>query len=72
LNNVIPLKLPAGVESAHKTGSYHGVRCDAGIVYSPSGPYIVVVMAKDVSGISLEIDLSLASLSLAVYDQFNK
>jgi beta-lactamase class A len=71
LNNVIPLRLPVGVESAHKTGSYHGVRCDVGIVYSPSGPYIVAIMAKNVSGVTLEVDLSLAAVSRAVYDQFN-
>ena len=71
LNTVIPAKLPAATESAHKTGSYHGVRCDVGIVYSPSGPYTVAIMAKNVSGISLEIDLDLASVSRAVYDRFN-
>jgi beta-lactamase class A len=71
LNNVIPLKLPVGVETAHKTGSYHGVRCDVGIVYSPGGPYTVAIMAKEVSGISLEIDLGLAAVSLAIYEQFN-
>jgi len=71
LNNGIPLKLPVGTVSAHKTGSYHGVRCDAGIVYSPGGPYAVAIMAKDVSGTSLEIDLALAEVSLAVYGRFN-
>ncbi len=71
LNNVIPLKLPIGTESAHKTGSYHSVRCDAGIVYSPAGPYVVAIMAKDVTGLSLEIDLGLAAVSRAIYDRFN-
>ena len=71
LNNVIPLLLPSGTKSAHKTGSYHGVRCDVGIVYGESGPYTVSIMAKGASGISLETDLSLARVSRAIYDEFN-
>ncbi|MDP6451855.1 MAG: serine hydrolase [SAR202 cluster bacterium] len=71
LNNVIPLLLPLGTTSAHKTGSYHGVRCDVGIVYGESGPYTIALMAKGVSGISLETDLSLARISKAIYDEFN-
>ena len=71
LNNVIPLLLPSGTKSAHKTGSYHGVRCDDGIVYGESGPYTVAIMAKGASGISLETDLSLARVSRAIYDEFN-
>ena len=71
LNNVIPLLLPSGTKSAHKTGSYHGVRCDVGIVYGESGPYTVAIMAKGASGISLETDLSLARVSRAIYDEFN-
>lgn len=71
LNNVIPLKLPPSIESAHKTGSYRGVRCDVGIVYSPSGPYTVAIMAKGVSGLTLEVDLALADISRSIYDGFN-
>jgi hypothetical protein len=63
--------LPVGTKSAHKTGGYHSVRCDVGIVYGESGPYTVAIMAKDVSGVSLEVDLSLARVSRAIYDEFN-
>ena len=69
LNNVLPLKLPANTESAHKTGSYHGVRCDVGVVYAPNGPYSVAIMAKQVTGEVLETDLALAAVSRAVYDE---
>ncbi len=71
LNTVIPMLLPTGTVIAHKTGSYKGVRCDVGIVYGPSGPYAVAIMAKDVEGNSLEVDLSLAKVSKAIYDEFN-
>ena len=69
LNNVLPLKLPAGTESAHKTGSYHGVRCDVGVVHAPNGPYSVAIMAKQVTGEVLETDLALAAVSRAIYDE---
>jgi beta-lactamase class A len=69
LNTILPLRLPTGVEAAHKTGGYHGVRCDVGIVYAPNGPYAVAIMAKQVSGLSLEVDLALSSVSKAVYDE---
>jgi beta-lactamase class A len=71
LNTVIPLLLPPGTVCAHKTGSYHGVRCDVGIVYGPSGPYTIALMAKGVEGTTLEVDLSLARVSHAIYDHFN-
>lgn len=69
LRTVIPHALPVGTDVAHKTGFYHGVRADVGIVYSPAGPYAVAIMAKDVTCPDrLVFDLSLAALSRAVYD----
>ena len=69
LRTVIPYALPVGTNVAHKTGFYHGVRADVGIVYSPAGPYAVAIMAKDVTCPDrLVFDLSLAALSRAVYD----
>ena len=69
LRTVIPHALPVGTDVAHKTGFYHGVRADVGIVYSPAGPYAVAIMAKDVTcSDRLVFDLSLATLSRAVYD----
>jgi beta-lactamase class A len=70
LSTVIPLKLPTGTEAAHKTGSYHSVRCDVGIVYAPGSPYTVAIMAKRVTGERLEVDLALAEVSRAIYDEF--
>ncbi len=70
LNTVIPHSLPPGTVVAHKTGSYSSVRCDVGIVFSPTGPYTVALMAKQLTGDRLRIDASLAAVSKAVYDEF--
>ena len=69
LRTVIPYALPVGTTVAHKTGFYLGVRADAGIVYSPTGPYTIAIMAKHVTCRDrMAFDLSLAALSRAVYD----
>jgi hypothetical protein len=46
INNLLPPGLPAGTPFAHKTGALDYLLHDAGIVYSPAGPYIIVVMAS--------------------------
>lgn len=69
LRTVIPYALPVGTTVAHKTGFYLGVRADVGIVYSPTGPYTVAIMAKNVTSRDrMTFDLSLAALARAVYD----
>ena len=71
LSTVIPHALPPGTMVAHKTGSYHSVRCDVGIVFAPTGPYTVAIMAKQMTdGDRLSVDASLAAISRAVYDEF--
>ena len=71
LSTVIPHALPPGTVVAHKTGSYQSVRCDVGIVFSPTGPYTVAIMAKQMTaGDRLSVDASLAAISKAVYDEF--
>ena len=47
------------------------MRCDVGIVYSPGGPYTIALMAKGLEGTTIEVDLSLARVSRAIYDHFN-
>ena len=46
-NDHIPAPLPAGVRVAHKTGELPGLRHDAGIVFAPSGTYVLVAMVDD-------------------------
>ena len=70
LGTIIPYFLPPGTRVAHKTGGVPTVRCDVGIVYSPSGAYAVALMAKQVTDM-LAIDQSLARVSRAIYDEFN-
>jgi beta-lactamase class A len=41
--------LPPDVTVAHKSGQLLGVRNDAAIVYGPSGPYVLVVLAEDLA-----------------------
>ena len=69
-NSIIPSDLPLGTKVAHKTGGMPTVRCDAGIVFSSSGPYFVAIMAKHVTDMKT-VDSRLAAVSKAVYDHFN-
>ena len=71
LNGRIPGDLPAGTVVAHKTGTYYGVCCDVGIVFSPTGPYTVAIMTKQGTESGPKADLSLAAISRAVHDEFN-
>jgi beta-lactamase class A len=57
--------LPAGTQYAHKSGSYGSAVHDAGIVWGPAGPYVIVVMT-DGSGAWTPI----ADVSAAVWDYF--
>jgi len=40
--------LPPGTRAAHKAGTLPGVEHDAGIVYAPTGPYIVAILSEGV------------------------
>lgn len=65
---LIPARLPKGTLTAHKTGSFRGVRNDAGIVYAPNGPYAVAIFSRalpdEVMGVR-----ALAEISLAIYEE---
>lgn len=47
INDRLPAALPAGVVVAHKTGNLPGLTHDAGIIFAPSGPRVVVAMTWD-------------------------
>lgn len=68
-NTIIPLHLPEGTEVAHKTGSLRGIRNNVALVYAPAGPYVLALMAKQLTD---EVDGSrrLADLSRLVWDTF--
>jgi beta-lactamase class A len=69
-----PRLLPPGTVVAHKDGSLSEARTDAGIIHTPTGPVVVVVLtnqnqdrrwANDNAG-----DLLCARVALAVYEHF--
>ncbi len=69
-----PRLLPPGTAVAHKDGSVSDARTDAGIIHTPTGPVVVVVLtaqnkdrrwADDNAG-----DLLCARVALAVYEHF--
>lgn len=66
----IPALLPKGTIVAHKTGTIRGVRCDAGVVYAPNGPYAVAILSKG-AGNDLRVDVALAEISLALYEELS-
>ncbi len=47
INDRLPAELPPGVVVAHKTGNLPGLTHDAGIIFTPAGPRVVVAMTWD-------------------------
>ncbi len=68
LNDKLPKALPPGTIIAHKTGEIDYFTHDAGIVYSKSGDYIIVILSQSDSPIGAEDRI--AQISKAVYDYF--
>lgn len=69
LNDKLPKLLPEGTVVAHKTGEIDYQTHDAGIVYSPKGDYIIVIMSEsDMPSAAADRE---AQISKAVYDYFN-
>jgi len=65
INNRLPAQLPPGVVVAHKTGNLAGLTHDAGIIYTKSGPRVVVAMTWDAS--DDEADNFISSVGALVY-----
>lgn len=68
LNGKIPKNLPEGTIIAHKTGEIFYLTHDGGIVYTPKGDYIIVVMSDSDSPKGAEERI--AKISEAVYKYF--
>ena len=45
LDSRLPALLPPGTRVVHKTGSWYNATHDAGVVYSPGGAYVIVVLS---------------------------
>ena len=69
LNEGLPKYLPHDLKVAHKTGEILSFKHDAGIVYAPTGDYIIVAMSNSWSTFGAEERI--AQISRAVYDYFN-
>jgi beta-lactamase class A len=70
LNGKIPKYLPDGIEIAHKTGELNDYTHDAGIIYTPSADYIIVILSQsDAPDLAEE---RIANVSQAVYNYFTK
>ena len=65
INDRLPAALPAGVIVAHKTGNLTGVIHDAGIIVTPSGPRVVVVMTWGADALANKL---IAAIGATVYD----
>ncbi len=66
----LPKYLPSNTVIAHKTGELDSFSHDAGIVYAPNGPYIIVVLSKSTN--SYDANDTIGKISKAVYDYFLK
>lgn len=70
LNDRIPKYLPEKTVVAHKTGELGAVKHDAGIVFSPNGDYILVLLSETSSQANAaEVE---AKLSQKIWEYFNK
>lgn len=68
LNDKLPKYLPQDAVVAHKTGEIGWFSHDAGIVYSPSGDYVIVVLSE--SQFPSGAEDRIAQVSKAVYEYF--
>lgn len=70
LNDKLPKYLPENVAVAHKTGEINYLSHDAGIVFTGSGDYIIVVLSESDSPAGAEDRI--AQVSQAVFNYFSR
>ena len=68
LNNKLPKYLPKDVHISHKTGELGKISHDGGIVYTPKGDYIIVVLTETSNPPAANERIS--QISKSVYDYF--
>jgi len=67
-NGIIPAKLPANVNVAHKTGNITGVLHDSGIIFLPDGrKYVLVLLSRDLKDTEGARDM-MARVSGLIYE----
>ena len=70
--DIIPAKLPPGIETATKSGSIDKVCHDSGIVFLPDGrKYVVVLLSRGIADQNVATDI-LATVSRIIYNHETK
>lgn len=69
-NDRIPKYLPEGTLVAHKTGELPNIRNDGGIVYSPKGDFVIIILSET-GDVTFASD-TIAKISEASYKYFNR
>lgn len=70
IDDRIPKYLPPGTKVAHKTGDIGYFENDAGIVYSPKGDFILVILSETKN--PADAGEKIAKMAEAAYKYFNK
>lgn len=70
INNLLPVGLPDNTQIAHKTGALDSLLHDAGIIYGPTGPFVLVVMSSDLNSYDTAYD-AFPKLAGRIYNYFN-
>lgn len=69
INDRFPARLPAGTRVDHKTGNLDGLLHDAGVIYTPGGPVVVVVMADQIQSHYAVVQL-MQTIALLAYELY--
>jgi beta-lactamase class A len=67
INDRIPADLPSGTRVAHKTGDLDALLHDAGVVFAPKGPIVVVIMSDEITDHDATLDL-MRQIALLAYE----
>lgn len=67
INDRLPAGVPLGTRVAHKTGDLDNTVHDAGVIYTPAGPVVVVVLSDQVEDRQAVVDL-MRNLARLAYD----
>jgi beta-lactamase class A len=72
IGSLIEGGVPADIRVAHRHGWINDTHGDAGIVYTPGGDYVIVMMAYKPNWLEWELSSPLlADISQATYNYFN-
>lgn len=67
LNGGLPKYLPKGTVVAHKTGELGWVKHDAGIVFTPKGDYIILILSTSTNPAGAQERIALVSKAVYAY-----